>query len=281
MSLDIKNPIMSPISINTPSSALSGTRGLFPRKDGWYDIDESGNITSLGGAIYVNLSIDNHGLVADKTAAEVYQLYKENKNVFLLFSNVETDTETGTQIMEEHIYSFNGAVGDDIIFVRQFNDDLFNFEYITASVKDNTWKSKTCSCAADLSDYYTKEETRNAISKSSTDTHDSVLETVSNSYLTLWDAGKTYATKEEVGEAKQNIYDLQADIVGREEKSNKTNTINDQPSTDKYPSEAAVFNYVMSVANDLKLYIGDYSYSKDEVNAAIQSAIGDVLGGAS
>lgn len=46
-----KNPLISPIVEDKPSSPIVNTRGIYPKSDGWYDIDSSGN-----GDKFVNLN---------------------------------------------------------------------------------------------------------------------------------------------------------------------------------------------------------------------------------
>lgn len=72
------------------------------------------------------------------------------------------------------------------------------------------------------------------------------------------------------------IANFQFDLNLKENLSNKTDTISDQPSMDKYPSEVAVFEAILRVDNSLKGYVSGYSYSKDETNTQISDAIGDV-----
>lgn len=56
----------------------------------------------------------------------------------------------------------------------------------------------------------------------------------------------------------------------KEDIINKTNTISDTPSTDKYPSEVAVFEKLMLWNSELKSYVGSYTnehyYNKTEIN---------------
>lgn len=49
MSFIAKNPLIIPEIKHTPSAPLVGTRGLFPKEDGWYDVDSDGNVRKLGG----------------------------------------------------------------------------------------------------------------------------------------------------------------------------------------------------------------------------------------
>ena len=75
----------------------------------------------------------------------------------------------------------------------------------------------------DLSDYYTKEET---------DSKDEKLQ--------------------------QDIYDLQADIVGREEKINQVQDISNNLSLEKYPSTVAVFDYGQSLISSCNSFTAGY-----------------------
>ena len=43
MSFIAKNPLTIPKASKAPSAPIQGTRGLFAKEDGWYDIDDSGN----------------------------------------------------------------------------------------------------------------------------------------------------------------------------------------------------------------------------------------------
>ena len=48
MSFIPKNPLNIPEIGTTPPLPMPGTRGLFAKEDGWYDIDSDGNIRKLG-----------------------------------------------------------------------------------------------------------------------------------------------------------------------------------------------------------------------------------------
>ena len=48
MSFIPKNPLIIPQIEESPSAPIPGTRGLFAKPDGWYDIDSSGNEQKLG-----------------------------------------------------------------------------------------------------------------------------------------------------------------------------------------------------------------------------------------
>ena len=71
-----------------------------------------------------------------------------------------------------------------------------------------------------------------------------------------------YYTKTEVddkdNELQQDIYDLQADIVGREEKSNQVQDISNNISREKYPSTVAVFDYGQSLISYCNSFTAGY-----------------------
>ena len=47
MTFIAKNPISSAKLETTPSSPVVGSRGLFPKEDGWYDINDDGTAKKL------------------------------------------------------------------------------------------------------------------------------------------------------------------------------------------------------------------------------------------
>lgn len=49
MSFNAKSPISAPILVDPPSLPLNGTRGLFPMVDGWYEVDDAGNVKKISG----------------------------------------------------------------------------------------------------------------------------------------------------------------------------------------------------------------------------------------
>lgn len=48
MAFIAKNPMIAPEIQTNPPTPMSGTRGLFPKSDGWYDIDDSGTVKKIG-----------------------------------------------------------------------------------------------------------------------------------------------------------------------------------------------------------------------------------------
>ena len=56
MSFIAKNPISAAQVSSTPSAPIKGTRGLFAKEDGWYDIDDNGNTFRYLNDIGVNLT---------------------------------------------------------------------------------------------------------------------------------------------------------------------------------------------------------------------------------
>lgn len=49
MSFNVKNPLSAPMVRKSPPPPVDGARGLFPMEDGWYDIDDDGTVSKLGG----------------------------------------------------------------------------------------------------------------------------------------------------------------------------------------------------------------------------------------
>jgi hypothetical protein len=47
MSFIANNPILAAEATSPPPLPKKGTRGLFPKEDGWYDYDEMGNVTRV------------------------------------------------------------------------------------------------------------------------------------------------------------------------------------------------------------------------------------------
>lgn len=58
MSFNPKNPIYSPEVSSDPSSPPTGTRGLYPKSDGWYDINGDGFTEKIVGKSYVDAALE-------------------------------------------------------------------------------------------------------------------------------------------------------------------------------------------------------------------------------
>ena len=67
MSFNPKNPIYSPEVSSDPSSPPAGTRGLYPKSDGWYDINGDGFTEKIVGKSYVDAALEQK---ADKTSVD-------------------------------------------------------------------------------------------------------------------------------------------------------------------------------------------------------------------
>lgn len=116
MSFIAKNPLTVPEVDNSPSVPKPGTRGLFAGKDGWYDVDSSGNITKLGSngessdsvdkeIFTMSMTIKGDIITSDKTYAEVKEAYDNglaiylNLNGDLLFPVVRFDNSNSEDMM--------------------------------------------------------------------------------------------------------------------------------------------------------------------------------------
>ena len=81
MAFIAKNPLCAPEVSDTPPSPIAGTRGLFPKSDGWYDIDDEGNENRIATCEDVDVidnkvdKVDGKGLsTEDYTTAEKQKL---------------------------------------------------------------------------------------------------------------------------------------------------------------------------------------------------------------
>ena len=77
MSFIAKNPLSLPEIRNTPSTP-PGTRGLFAKEDGWYEIDSNGVVKKIGGV----------GETLEPDGAEIFNDY-ENNTTNVEYSHVE------------------------------------------------------------------------------------------------------------------------------------------------------------------------------------------------
>ena len=84
MSFIAKNPLNIPEIGTTPPLPMPGTRGLFAKEDGWYDIDSDGNIRKLG---------QGGGASGGEDLEEVIEELNElKKTVALLYSKTAVKT---------------------------------------------------------------------------------------------------------------------------------------------------------------------------------------------
>ena len=139
-----------------------------------------------------------------------------------------------------------------------------------------------------FTDYYNKEEVDNLIPEQ-VEIVDNLTSTNTDKALSA-NQGKVLNEKNET--LQQGISDLQAGIVGKEDKTNRVpsglalhgNDYHEDVSDDKYPTTKLVHEWAMegytlgSVA--IQRLNNDY-YNISEVDTAISNAIGVVLGGAS
>ncbi len=67
MSFIANNPIMAAEATSPPPLPKKGTRGLFPKEDGWYDYDEMGNVTRIATSAELKKISENSELVVEET----------------------------------------------------------------------------------------------------------------------------------------------------------------------------------------------------------------------
>ena len=157
MSFMSKNPISSPKISEPPEVPHPGTRGLFPMADGWYDIDDEGNVKKLSGdSAGAQLSSDwsqnddtapdyvknrTHYEVPRVVLAEVHRTAEETlmENGFDGICDVFIDKSLA-EVGKEYKYTINGQSGTFI-----FSDEYMEFGEASGSVYDSgneyDWKT--------------------------------------------------------------------------------------------------------------------------------------------
>ena len=159
MSFIAKNPLIIPEVENTPSLPIPGTRGLFAKKDGWYEIDAGGNVVKVanlndlrGGSgaaasIYAYVHIlggeenwiseditDNSGNVIGSRYGQVVHDY--NNMIFNIDNAVITpNSKVDLQITSEQMVVFYEK---SLAFIAE-NDDGVVTVYCVGSIPKNNY----------------------------------------------------------------------------------------------------------------------------------------------
>lgn len=85
MSFMATNPILVPKVTSSPSVPIKGTRGIFAKEDGWYDIDDDGVVSKLGSdpnsIIAIQEQIDGIGMEIERVEGELCQQINDAKSV--------------------------------------------------------------------------------------------------------------------------------------------------------------------------------------------------------
>lgn len=118
MSFIPKNPITIPEIENTPSALLSGTRGLFAKGDGWYEIDSAGEKRKL--------TVDNEIINSQKYYGDP-TIKPSNQDLF----NFEIDKEQGTAKIVGVWEEYNGYIPSELS-----GDIVIPYEYKIAEGND-------------------------------------------------------------------------------------------------------------------------------------------------
>ena len=95
MSFIAKNPISAAEITSLPPVPIKGTRGIFAKEDGWYDIDDEGNVKKLGSdgsgggsiAIDTEFDINSDNAIANKTVTEFVNKTKAPKEIIEFANN--------------------------------------------------------------------------------------------------------------------------------------------------------------------------------------------------
>lgn len=256
MSFIANNPISS-AKIETSPTPSEGTRGLFPSSDGWYDIDDNGNVKKiLTNDKLEKVKLDLYSTcVAEKYTSPLAvpavlfkgadipaSLPKGTKIEFMGYegdySGVLTEDISGMVANEEIAYHVMGETQLDPAY-----DDYVSGDTVTITLPGYRVHS------------YSKEETDAKLdAKADKAEVEAALDVKADKATTLAGYGITDAYTQE-----------QMNIV----LSNKADSWN-------VYTRAEVDDLVSNIDVDLSGY-----YTKLEVDTAIQTAIGDVLGGAS
>lgn len=239
-----------------PTSINSGSDEIFTLA---CDIEENPD----GGLKAINLSAGYK---------EVYSAYEKGKTIKAIGNTWDNRTFILNLVgFIDEIFIFSGTLDIIAFTLYLYNND--NAEAYFQNLQINENMISTIEGNESIEDYYPSVK---AVA-------DYVAKYGGNVDLS------DYFTKDDVTKVIdfqiQNVYDAinsEVKIIDREKEdvSNKTDTISDTPSMDKYPSEVAVFEKFMSFGNDIKSYIFSYTtskfYTKDQTDNKISDAIGDV-----
>ena len=125
------NPITAKEMTDTPDTPLPSTRGLFPKEDGWYDIDSDGNVKKIAEPFIITATVDANTFSIleqpDKTYAEVLEAYNKGCEIILRINMVGDDGETGaTSHINLTAYSCNDNV---FVFTVLFQGSVCDIYY--------------------------------------------------------------------------------------------------------------------------------------------------------
>ena len=157
MSFIAKNPLIIPEVESSPSVPKSGTRGIFAKEDGWYDIDSNNNsrkiatvqdIESGGGSVvyaYVNILggienwtsediTDSSGNVIGSRYGQVVHDY-DNKIFNIDNATITPNSKVDLQITSEQMVVFYEK---SLAFVAE-NDDGVITVYCVGTVPQNNY----------------------------------------------------------------------------------------------------------------------------------------------
>ena len=113
MSFIAENPLNIPEIETTPPPPIPGTRGLFAREDGWYDIDSQGNIQKLPlGDIVVDDVLDIESKNPISNSAVAYEI--DNIHGF------QGDFSGRVEVLESDLYGLYETVNQHAHFKGYF-----------------------------------------------------------------------------------------------------------------------------------------------------------------
>ena len=119
MAFIANNPIVSPKMTEKPTYPPTGTRGIYPQYDGWYDIDENGNIKSLSSDELKSIVYYNDVSIKPSDNSLFKFTLINNGTGYSISANrdydtTETITETYEGIEQNTDNGGNNVIGGDI-----------------------------------------------------------------------------------------------------------------------------------------------------------------------
>ena len=138
MSFIAKNPLSLPQNNKAPSTP-TGTRGLFAKEDGFYEVDSNGVVSKLcntnnikeDNTFVVNvINSEDNIVTADKTYQEILEAYNNGKIVIALLTDYSITTD-GIIGKTSEFWVLNNQIA--------FSASFLNQNYNLNCTSDNEW----------------------------------------------------------------------------------------------------------------------------------------------
>ena len=148
MSFIPKNPLSLPEIEHTPSTP-SGTRGLFAKEDGWYEVDDKGDVKKLGGDNSLKQTIDFTNDYHIESREDGLYLVKDGMSTILLDASCSSYANGAN-------WAGSADVASSAEMDRNFNyiDEHYTTKEETQIVKDYIYTVKDSINTVKSSVYY-------------------------------------------------------------------------------------------------------------------------------